>query len=131
MNQNKIEIKNNKKKLKNIRKEICKNELNPYIANHYISLKEEELEPCRIDIIKRKKVNNLIIKKLKEELNSNKKRNKYNETIVDAISDLEYKNGTENEILKLINLRKNEFYYMNLLKKKSKKNNKKCLTVGD
>jgi len=36
MNQNKIEIKNNKKKLKNIRKEICKNELNPFIANNYI-----------------------------------------------------------------------------------------------
>ena len=121
MNQNKIEIKNNKRKLKNIRKEICKNKLNPFIANHYISLKEEELEPCRINIIKRKKVNNIIIKKLKEEINSNKKRKKYNETIVDAIDDLEYKNGTENEILKLINLRKNEFYYMNLLKKKSKK----------
>jgi len=131
MNQNKIEIKNNKKKLKNIRKEICKNELNPFIANHYISSKEEELEPCRIGIIKRKKINNLIIKKLKEELNSNKKRKKYNEIIVDTISDLEYKNGTENEILKLINLRKNEFYYMNLLKKKSKKNNKKSITVGD
>lgn len=121
MKQNKIEIKNNKKKLKNIRKEICKNELNPFIANHYISLKEEELEPCRIGIIKRKKVNNLIIKKLKEEINSNKKRKKYNETIEDAISDLEYQNGTENEILRLINLRKNEFYYMNLLKKKTKK----------
>lgn len=87
------------------------------IKKYYYSLKEEDLDPTRIEIINHIKTNNPIINNLKSEINLIKNYADYNKLLIEQIENLEYKNNWLKEIIKFINLRKNDFYHKKMLKK--------------
>ncbi|MBO5095744.1 MAG: hypothetical protein J6D28_00945 [Bacilli bacterium] len=113
---NKEERKKYKNIIKKIRKKLDESPLNYFIKNYYYSLKESELPSAKINVINRIKTNKIALTKFKDNLNSGVENDVYNETIEEKIYDLQYQNNTAKEIIKFINLRKNEFYYEKKLK---------------
>lgn len=76
--------------------------LNPFLLNHYASLKGQELENAWTIAKASINNNNLIIESLQkridnEELNQNDKN-----VLIDTIEDLKYQNNTNEEIIKLL-----------------------------
>lgn len=129
---NKEERKKYKNIIKKIRKKLDESPLNYFIKNYYYSLKESELPSAKINVINRIKTNKIALTKFKDNLNSGVENDVYNETIEEKIYDLQYQNNTAKEIIKFINLRKNEFYYEKKLKNELnffKKNTKLSETI--
>ena len=129
---NKEERKKYKNIIKKIRKKLDESPLNYFIKNYYYSLKESELSSAKINVINRIKTNKIALTKFKDDLNNNIKNDVYNESIKEEIYDLQYQNNTAKEIIKFINLRKNEFYYEKKLKSELnffKKNTKLSETI--
>lgn len=129
---NKEERKKYKNIIKKIRKKLDESPLNYFIKNYYYSLKESELSSAKINVINRIKTNKIALTKFKDDLNNDIKNDVYNESIKEEIYDLQYQNNTAKEIIKFINLRKNEFYYEKKLKSELnffKKNTKLSETI--
>lgn len=129
---NKEERKKYKNIIKKIRKKLDESPLNYFIKNYYYSLKESELSSAKINVINRIKTNKIALTKFKDDLNNDIKNDVYNESIKEEICDLQYQNNTAKEIIKFINLRKNEFYYEKKLKNELnffKKNTKLSETI--
>lgn len=91
--------------------------LNPFILCYYTSLKEEDLEETKEGVIFKIEENNEIIQKLKEEISTENIIEIHKEIVNKYISDLEYQNTTSEEIVRVIELRKEKFLNKKLKKK--------------
>lgn len=132
MGSTKIERKNNKKIVKKLTKKMDESPLNPFIKHYYLSLKECELNSNKESVIDKIKYNNKLINKLRKEIFSSKICDIHKEIVNNYISDLDYENETNKEIIKFLDVRKQEFLYRKKLIKCNKifkKNNKLSETI--
>lgn len=132
MSSTKIERKNNKKIIKKLTKKMDESSLNPFIKHYYLSLKECELNSNKESVIDKLKYNNKLINKLKKEISTSKICDIHIEIVNNYIADLEYQNETNKEIIKFLDVRKQEFLYRKKLIKSNKifkKNNKLSETI--
>ncbi|MBQ6324323.1 MAG: hypothetical protein IJI22_05785 [Bacilli bacterium] len=128
----KSDRKNNKKAIRKIQKLIDSSKLNPFILFHYTALKESELESNRESMVSLIKYNNKVISQLKEEIKDKNICEVHKEIVKKYIDELEYSNGTSKEVIRIINLKKREFYHKKLQKnynKFFKKNTKLSATI--
>lgn len=117
----KFERKANKNAIKKIQKLIKNSSLNPFILFHYTTLSESELNNNKETIVSLINYNKRIISILKCEIKDKKICDVHKQIVKNYIEELEYSNCTSKEIIRIINLKKREFYHKRLQQNYNKK----------
>lgn len=76
--------------------------LNPFLLNHYASLKGEELQNAWLTAKASIKNNDLIIESLQKRIDNEELNEEDKNTLLETIEDLKYQNNTNEEIIKLL-----------------------------
>lgn len=76
--------------------------LNPFLLNHYASLKGEELQNAWLTAKASIKNNDLIIESLQKRIDNEELKEEDKNTLLETIEDLKYQNNTNEEIIKLL-----------------------------
>lgn len=77
--------------------------LNPYLIEHYSSLKGNDLKEALNNVESAIKNNNVVIASLKKSSEEKNVSDEEKNMMLETIEDLEYQNGTNEEIIKLLN----------------------------